>query len=221
MSKIQLNACIVIVLFLLVTAAVQSVKPFKLEGRQRTDFSAIPLKIGDWTGRQTEVDQRTKDMLPSCSLLMRFYERDYDLSPVGFTVIYGSDLGDFHQPEVCLEGQGLRTVSKGVVKIPDGEGGAFDAVRLITEADYRRQVFVFWFYTKGMSSTSLGRYKLNMLMDRMFMRKIQPSAMIRLSTVVADTETEEDAMIRAINLASTVLPYLKRELDAPSPREHK
>ena len=219
MSKVQLNAYIVIAILLLVTAAVKTAKPFTVQGRPNTDFSRIPLNVGEWKGKEGSFDKQTRELLSSCSLLSRFYQRDYDIVPVGFAVVYGTDLKDFHQPEVCLEGQGLRAVSKTIVRVRDGEGSTFPAVGLVTEADYRRQVFVYWFYTEGMSSTSLGRYKINMLRDRLFMRRVQPSAMIRLSTVVYDTESEQDALDRVIVLADVLFPYLKRELSASESRD--
>lgn len=220
MSKIQLHACLVIGLLLLVAAGVRSAKPFKMEGRPNTEFEGVPLVIGDWQGRNTKIDPQTLESLSSCSLLSRLYQRELDPVPVGLTVVYGTDLKDFHQPEVCLEGQGLSPVSKGDVTIHDKDGD-FPAVGLVTERDYRRQVFVYWFVTRGMSSTSLGRYKLNMLRDRLFVRKVQPSAMIRLSTIVYDMETEQDAMERVLTFADTVFPYLKSELDADARRSRE
>jgi EpsI family protein len=219
-SKVQLHTSIVLALLVSVTVAVESAKPLKPEGRPRTSFASIPMQIGDWAGEDSAFDQRTYEMLPSCSLLMRFYQREYDLSPVGLAVIYGTDLGDFHQPEVCLEGQGLRAISKGTVRIKDGKS-LFPAVSLVTERDYRRQIFVFWFYAEGLSSTSLGQYKVNILLSRLLMRGVRPSALIRFSTVVADSESESEAEGRIVQLANAVFPYLKLELDAPTSEERK
>lgn len=221
MSKVQLHSYIVIVLLLAVTGAVKLAKPLRLAGAPTTDFSRIPMAVGGWTGENGEFDERTYEMLPSASLLMRYYARDYDLSPVALGIVYGTDLGDFHQPEVCLEGQGLRAISKGTVRIKDGKGGSFPAVSLITEANYRRQVFVFWFYAEGVSSISLGQYKISILFSRLMMRKVQPSALIRFSTVVADGESESDAMGRVVQLADALFPYVKRELDAPISEGHR
>jgi len=219
-SKVQLHTYIILVLLISVTAAVKLAKPLSLAGPPKTDFSGIPMTVGGWAGENGEFDPRTYEMLPSCSLLMRFYQREYDLSPVGLAIIYGTDLGDFHQPEVCLEGQGLRAISKGTVRIKDGKG-LFPAVSVVTEKDYRRQIFVFWFYAEGLSSTSLGQYKVNILLSRLLMRKVQPSALIRFSTVVADSESESEAEGRIVQLANAIFPYVKRELDAPTPEERK
>lgn len=216
MSKVQLHALIVVALLVLTAVATRAVRPPTMEGAPNTSFSKIPLHFGEWTGSNDQFDDTTRQNLPSASLLLRFYKRNYEISPVGLAIVYGTDLGDFHQPEVCLEGQGLQSVSKSIVKIKDGKGGTFDAVSLITEdTNYRRQAFVFWFYTEGEPSTSLGRYKVNMLMDRLFMRRIRPSAMIRLSTVVANSEEESTAQL--VQFASEVFPYLKQEFDAGIP----
>ena len=219
MSKVQLHACAVTILLLLVAVGLKSAKPFTLAGPAGTDFSKIPLTFGVWTGEVGEFDPTTRENLPSASLLLRFYKRSYDIAPLGLAVVYGTDLGDFHQPEVCLEGQGLQAVSKRTVRIKDGRGGTFDAVSVITESDFRRQAFVFWFYTEGTTSTSLGKYKLSMLLDRLMMRRIRPSAMIRLSTVV--TSSDQESIDELVLFASDAFPYLKREFDSTASEVRK
>ncbi len=214
MSKVQLHAYAVIVLLVLIAVGVKAAKPFQSDGPIKTDFSKIPLHFGEWTGEERPFDDVTRRNLPNASLLMRFYSRPYDLAPVGLAIVYGTDLGDFHQPEVCLEGQGLKAVSKSIVQVTASNGKTFDAVCLITERDYSRQVFLFWFNTEGMTSTSLGRYKVDILIDRMFMRRIRPSAMIRLSTAVVTSE--QDATDQLVQFAGEVFPYLAEEFRSTS-----
>jgi EpsI family protein len=212
MSKVQLHAYALIVLLLLITGGIRSVKPFRMEGPNGTNFSKIPLHFGEWTGEESSFDKMTRTALPNASLLFRYYRRDYDVAPLGLAIVYGTDLGDFHQPEVCLEGQGLQAVSKGIVKVSDGKGGTFEAISMITEQDYTRQAFLFWFNTDGMTSTSLGRYKVKMLMDRMLLRRIRASAMVRLNTPVVTSE--EDATASLVRFAGDVYPYLSKEFEA-------
>lgn len=217
MSKLQLNACIIIVLILAVAACTKVVRPLKAAGRLKTTFQTIPMKFNGWTGEEGKFDPETYRLLPTASLLYRFYLRDYDVSPVALAIVYGSDLGNFHQPEVCLEGQGLQSVSKSIVKVKDGNGGTIDAVSLITQSDseYARYVFLFWFYTDGSASTSLGSYKLRILGQRLMMRNVRPSAMIRLSTPVVTTEQE--AIDQLVTFASDIYPHLIKEFESGAP----
>ena len=211
MSKVQQQAYALIVILLVITAGVRSVQPFQIEGPKGTNFSKIPMDFGDWTGEQSQFDETTRLSLANASLLYRYYMRDYDIAALGLAIVYGTELGDFHQPEVCLEGQGLQAVSKSIVKVDNGQGGTFDAISMITESDYTRQAFLFWFNTDGMTSTSLGGYKVKMLVDRMLFRRIRASAMVRLNTPVVTSE--EEATAQLVKFAGDVFPYLNKEFE--------
>lgn len=210
MSKIQLNAVAVTLLLLAVLFGAR-LREITLLPAPQSRFEKIPLHLGDWIGRDSEFDEKTRQQLPSASLLYRFYERPTDIVSSNMAIVFATDLGDFHQPEVCLEGQGLKTVTKGVVRIKDGKGGTFEAVTLVTEADYQRRVFLFWFYSNGEASTSLGSYKIRILKDRLMGKVVRRSAMIRLDTSVVDTE--EEAISRLVQLANDSVPYLRAQFD--------
>ena len=189
--------------------AVKSSKPLSVEGRTQTDFSKIPMEIGGWVGTNGRFDAQTYEILKSCSLLVRFYEHQ-DNPPIDLAIVYGTDLGDFHQPEGCLEGQGLRIVDKRKIVIHTKEG-AFPAVSLMTDSDVGRRAFVFWFAGDGRASTFLGDYKVRLFFHRLRFRKIQPSAMIRLSTEV--TDSDEDATARLVTFIKEAYPYLRQEFE--------
>lgn len=210
MSKIQLHAYVLAVVLGLALLTVKSSRPLAMEGRVNTDFHRIPMDIDGWVGSDGRFDEQTYRLLPSCSLLVRYYEHP-EYPTVDLAIVYGTDLGDFHQPEVCLEGQGLRIVDKKKVTITTKEG-SFPAVGLITESDAGRRAFVFWFEGSGKASTFLGSYKVKIFIERLRIRKIQPSAMVRLSTEV--TDTDQDATDRLVGFVKTVYPYLKLEFEA-------
>lgn len=207
-SGVQLHAYVLVVLLALVTSTTMFSKPLRVEGRSETDFSKMPMELGEWVGRAGRFDEKTYEQLPSCSLLLRFYE--HEIHPnIELAIVYGTDLGDFHQPEICLEGQGLRSVGKDRVQIREGGGTSFEAVELITESDYGRRMFLFWFYSEGVSSTSLGTYKVRVFSERLRTRRVQPSALIRLSTEVLGSD--EEAIDRLVRFAEEVVPYIRSE----------
>lgn len=208
MSKIQLHAYIVIAILGLALLATKAVKPLALEGRPNTKFQKIPLELKGWVGSDARFDEQTYKLLPTCSLLLRYYEHEDAIAPVELVIVYGTDLGDFHQPEMCLEGQGLRTIEKKKVRIK-GDNGSFDAVSLLMENDYGRKAFIFWFSSKRSTSTFLGDYKVKVFLKRLLDRKSEPSALVRMSTDIYDTE--EEATARLIDFADEVTPYLELE----------
>lgn len=177
MPKVQLHAYILVLLLSLSILAMRIDKPLSIKGRPNTNFSKIPMQLDGWVATKIPVDEKTLKALPSASVLMRYYD-DSKGTPINMTIVYGTDLGDFHQPEFCLEGQGHRSLSKGKVNIKDIDGQYFPAVSLITESDYSKQAFVYWFSSDNVNSTFLGNYKFKMLMSRLRGKRIGPSAMI-------------------------------------------
>jgi len=213
MRKIQLHACVLTVVLGLALIAAKSGKPLSLTGRPDTTFEAIPMELAGWVGQDMQFAKTTYDLLPTCSLLLRYYEHESVYAPIELAIVYGTDLGDFHQPEMCLEGQGLRSVYKGKVLIRDTDGSSFEGVKLIAESeDYHRHAFVFWFAGSETTSTFLGTYKLKIFMNRLLARKVQPSALVRLSTEV--TDSDDEAVEQLVRFAEDFLPYFRKEFAA-------
>lgn len=210
MSKVQLHACILIVVLGFASIAAKFMSPLTLGGSSGTSFSKIPLNFAGWNGEQSEFDEETRSQLPSASLLLRYYMHDSYDSPVELAIVYGTDFGSFHQPEFCLEGQGMRRVKSTKVRISGGDGTEYETASAIMESDYDRYAFVYWFLSEGVSSTSLGNYKVRLLIDGLRRgRKIEPSAMIRLSTRVVNTD--EQAIGQLVHFAEDITPYIKQE----------
>jgi EpsI family protein len=210
MSRIQIHAWIAVVMLALAVIAVKSAKPLVLEGRPDTDFGRIPLNAAGWSGKSARFDERTYKALPTCSLLIRYYTSDEYYAPVEMAIVYGTDLGDFHQPEVCLEGQGMSIVSKRSVLIRPKGSAPFEAMSLIAQGKQGRQAFVFWFFSAGHTSTLLGDYKVRILADRFLARRVRPSALVRISAQVLDSD--EQARVELVRFAGDFTPYLRLEL---------
>lgn len=208
MSKVQLNAYILIVLLGLAVAGANAIKP-EGGGRVVTEFSSIPLDTEDWSGVNQRFDPETYRLLPSCSLLLRTYDNYDHPTPVELAIVYGTNLGDFHQPEQCLEGQGLRSVAKSQVQVKGANGKPFTANGVIMEGEYGRRAFVYWFASQKSTATFLGNYKIKVFKDRLLSRAIEPAALVRLSTVVDDSD--EEAVQRLIDFGEMMVPYLDKE----------
>ncbi len=212
MSKVQFHAYALAVLLTLTVLGTKAVKPLELESQSGTDFDRIPLQLAGWSGREGKFGEATQRGLPSCSLLLRYYDHEDYYTPVELAAVYGTDLGDFHQPEICLEGQGLRSISKGKVRVRNSNGTSFEAISLIMDGDYNRRGFVFWFSSEGVTSTFLGSYKVKAFLDRLLSRRVRPSALVRLSTEVLGSEKE--AVDQLLRFAEDFVPYLNEEFAA-------
>ena len=208
MSKVQLNAYTLIVVLGLAIAGANAVKP-EGEGRIVTEFDSIPIDVKDWSGVDLRFSEDTYRLLPSCSLLLRSYDSYEESAAVELAIVYGTNLGDFHQPEQCLEGQGLRSVSKRQVRLRGANGKLFAANSVIMEGEYGRRAFVYWFASKKSTATFLGNYKVKVFRDRLMSREIEPAALVRLSTPAEDGD--DIAVKRLIGFGEMMIPYLDKE----------
>jgi len=219
MSRFQAHAILLIVLCSLALGFTWSVAPSE-KNRVTTDFARIPLEFGHWViYDDTGFDEETKRLLPSSSLMYRWYEHDEADVKVGLAIVYGVDLGNFHQPEICLEGQGWRGQTRRMVKIRDEESGkTFDAMSMVMEHSAQgRMAWLYWFMSEGATSTSLGNYKTRVMVNRLMLKQVRPSAMIRISAPVTSTDEESESYL--VDFAQSVLPYLKKEFYAGAASE--
>ena len=211
MSSIQINIYILVAVLILAVIGNHAFPPIvDIQGRINEDFHAIPSTIGEWTGYDLKFDQATYDALPSCSLLLRIYTNPSD-EEVDLAIVYGKDLGDFHQPEVCLQGQGWNIKTRRHCLIRIARGKTLSAVRLFMSNNYEDRVTVYWFAAPSITSTELGRHKIGLYLDRLAgHREIQPTALIRASSGVSGSE--EEAYKRVEEIVSLLVPYFDKIL---------
>jgi len=176
---------------------------------EKTNFAHIPMNLDKYTGVNQDFGEATRLALPSASLLARDYSLPNE-SKISLAIVYAVDLGEFHQPEYCLEGDGIRPVQKGIVSIKGRNGDPFDAVSLITESDFGKDAFIYWFTSEGITSTSLGNYKMRIFMDRLRGKPLRPSALVRVSAAVKDNDVNS-ALEDLKRFAEKLVPCLDEE----------
>jgi len=175
------------------------------------DFSGVPLKVEGWEG--TNMPPKISDLriLSTASILSRIYTNDMG-DQAWVSVLFGLDLGDFHQPEVCLKGTGLTvTGSKFVTIRPKGMPAHKAAMLTLThERGEGEGVMLYWFYIAGQSVPVMGGSKVKALWDQMFGSGIQPSAKVMVQMFpIYDRETAEK---QAIDLAEKLEPSVYKVL---------
>ncbi|MCL6520214.1 MAG: EpsI family protein [Armatimonadetes bacterium] len=210
MSKIQSNVIFLVIFFAILLAAARLVKPFAHEGRVVTSFEGIPKTIGSWTGVDRQFDEEVKKQLPGSSLLWRDYT-DRDGNIVSIAIVYGTALGIFHQPEMCLQGSGWTILDEGDTKIPVNSGTSITAKYFVMENEYvGKSAGVYWFSTRGMTSTFLGTHKTQLYLYRILRRKIEPSALVRFTSMV---QSDDATTLKKVKeLAGLLFPYVQEEL---------
>lgn len=164
--------------------------------RVSEDFKDIPVRAADWVGTDGEFDRQTYDALPTCSLLTRDYV-DRLGDKVNLLIVYGRDLGEFHQPEICMQGLGWKRTGGGTVWLQPKGGTRRQATVVTMTNDYQDQVMIYWFHMGGEVSPVM--VKQSALWPALLGQGLQPSAMVKFTAPVATDE--ESARQCAIRLA--------------------
>lgn len=181
----------------------------RASGRPNETFDEIPMSIGDWGGERGSFDENTMNALPSCALFTADYVNSRG-EMVQLSIVYGRDLGDFHQPEYCLEGQGWKTTHKRALTITEEDGTKHRAVELHQSMAHQDQVVLYWFATEGKAATTLGKHKIKVYLDRLLSRQVRPSALVRFIAPVRSDQSSASAA--AHDLATKMGPLIRKML---------
>jgi len=74
---------------------------FSIDGTRDPRYDAIPATLGAWTGKETELDERTYEILETRNVLSRVYENS-DGERIDLLVVGSNrDRRVAHPPEVC------------------------------------------------------------------------------------------------------------------------
>lgn len=169
----------------------------------------IPERIADYTqvGRNKDVDDRTKELLETSSILIRAYEAPSG-RPVVLTIVHaGTTRRSLHFPEVCLVGAGWEVQRQESVRV----GILFSARRLLLRHNEQQEAVLYWFKT---GDELTGNYFLNAYhwAKNQLTFSTSTSSMIRLSTPVSGGGLD-DAFMTLEDFAGKFMPILLERVD--------
>lgn len=200
MRRIQVYACVVTIIILSWAVLVGMVPPMSAGQRISEDFESIPKHVEGWDGVNQSFDQGVYGILKTCSILQRIY-RNGSGENVALSIVYGLDLGDFHQPEICMQGSGWKTMSRKTIWLSpkNEEKHKATVVRLSNDLD-SDIVMIYWFYMNGEICASME--KQGALMSVIRGGELKPSAMVKFTTSI---DVDEETAIKSASTLSELL----------------
>ena len=112
------------------------------------DFAEVPMRIGDFQGRDLPVDQSIFDFLSAAGMLEREYRGPR--GPVWLSVIYAANWRSVHSPMGCYPAQGWEVLDERPVEFPAQAGGEPLHARLLrVKKDDQERLAIFSFAYKG------------------------------------------------------------------------
>ncbi|MGV6859341.1 MAG: VPLPA-CTERM-specific exosortase XrtD, partial [bacterium] len=181
--------------------------------QQRDIFADFPMQLGEWQGYRDSLDGLYLDALDLDDYVLADYRKDGG-KPVNFYVAWydSQRKGESaHSPKSCLPGGGWRMTDFHQVSIPvtnaRGEPHNIEVNRtLITKQDTKQLVY-YWFQQRGRDITNEYLVKWFLFWDSMT-RNRTDGALVRLTTVIKDGDTVEEADQRMRALLTLVAPKL-------------
>ncbi len=117
MSATARRSLVAIIILLSAAAGVETVRIMSSAPPAfAPDFATLPMKIGNYQGRNREVDEFIRQYLSAEQMLERLYT-----GPDGWvsvTLIYGAHWRDVHSPVSCLPAQGWLIVTDDPIEVP-------------------------------------------------------------------------------------------------------
>ena len=178
----------------------------------RTPFAEFPNRVGSWQGRTLTLDAVTADYLKFDDYILSDYAMT-DGKPVNlYVAYYASQRGNEspHSPVVCIPGSGW-VITDIKTSTFNGLGQSEPFNRVVIQKGTVKQIVYYWFDERGRKITDEWWAKYYLLLDAMMMNRTD-GALVRLTTLVAPSETEADADRRLQSFMRDTLPQLARFL---------
>ena len=173
--------------------------------------------MGTWKGTDHSLSPNIYDILETRSIIHRFYVNNEGKTIFLSIVYYAETKVDFHAPEGCFGGKGIR-VTKSPVDLllinEDGTTYPLSANKLIQrEGSNGSTDMVYYFYKSGpFTGRSYIKLRMNLILNK-FRDARKSGSLIRISTSIGldgDAENEGSALI--IDFLNHLQPYIVKYL---------
>jgi len=178
----------------------------------RKPLTSVPLRIGEWTGIPSKLEERIVQVVGVEDYLLRTYR-----APDGFSVSvyvgYYERQGEgdqIHSPRHCLPGAGWRPVASRVreFETPGLNGGLTRANQVVIQKGEERQLVLYWYQSRGRNITNEYWAKVWLVVDSIF-RKRNDGALVRFIADVPPDADPEGVARRAEGFVREFLPFLQ------------
>jgi EpsI family protein len=213
MEKIR-NRYVILIVLMVLTAALVNLLNYSSHYKSEegiANIQQIPLKVGNWDGRDLNIEKVVYDILETKSIIHRTYT--HNGPPVLLSVVYYPETKvDFHAPEACLGGRGI-TIDKSTKTLAfkaNGEQTKLELNQLIWHKDDYEEL-VYYFYKSGdFVGNDYISLRIKLAMNKIINRPTSGS-LIRVSTVLPPNNMEY-ASDTLRNFIEELYPYIEKAL---------
>jgi exosortase D (VPLPA-CTERM-specific) len=182
---------------------------------ERDPFVLFPRQLGDWkqVGVPEVLDAKVANRLQADDYHSIIFEKPGAATAVSFFAAWYEDQsqGGVHSPEICLPGSGWEIAWLERVDITEQMGTPmpFMINRAIIQKGETRMMVYYWFEQKGRKVAWDFAAKMYLVLDGVTTGRTD-GAMVRLTTLITDEETDADAEARLDEMLGEVMDVLPR-----------
>jgi EpsI family protein len=181
----------VIILSILIATLAISLPAYLIVPASKEDVlvSKLPMKIGEWQGKDLPIDERSYEILETKNLVLREYSKGED--KVFLYIIYSQDNRKVsHPPEVCFEGSGITIVKKEQEPIELTGNKIVYATKLTVEKADAINIVVYWYKAGDYYTNDYLKQQLSVALASLKFKRTS-GALIRLSAEVDPAQPEK------------------------------
>jgi exosortase D (VPLPA-CTERM-specific) len=181
-------------------------------------WSAFPIQVGGWHGRDLALTPREIDALGTDSFLLREYERDGDPAPpVDLYVAYFPTQHEgtaMHSPLHCIPGAGWETERQQILPVYlDAYGTTVGINKVVFRREDQRMLVLYWYVEQGVVERSEWSGALRKLWDGVRYAR-SDGCLIRFDSRIEGSD--DAALARELALLHLTVPLLVRDF-LPTP----
>ena len=192
MADLKLRYLIVAIL-LAATATVVSalqLNSSKDETAELADLQGIPMQIGKWRGQDLSLDESVYEILETRAIIHRNYTDGQGNTVLLSIVHYQDTKVDFHAPEACLGGRGLRTTKtkkKLSVQLKKSKKISLEVAEILSKNNDQQQLSYYFYKSGDFLGQNYIKLRLMIAKNRLVDRDSSGS-LIRISTTLNRSE---------------------------------
>lgn len=174
----------------------------------------IPLNFKNWKGTDLKLKPIVYDILETRAIIHRTY-RDDEGHEIFLSVVYYDETKvDFHAPEACLGGQGIKTKKSDSVFIISTEQGKQVSIKVnqLTQDQDDFKTLVYYFYKAGdFVGRNYIKLRLNLVLNK-FRTSRKNGSLIRISAPITNTGSEKESHLLLKKFLTDIYPYIMEYL---------
>ncbi len=210
MANLKFRYLIVIILLIITIFLINSLQynSSQDDGTGLANLQSIPMQIGKWKGQELSLDKTIYDILETRAIIHRSFTADNKGNVFLSIVHYNDTKVDFHAPEACIGGRGLKTqkTNKKLTLFSSTRQRTIDVAKMVTTRPTGRTLTYYFFKAGQFIGSNYITMRLSIAANKIAMNDTRGS-LIRISTTLT-TKNEAIAETRLIDFMEKLFPYV-------------